>query len=81
MSQSVIVETDGGQIITAQFYATVGPASARIIFRKKIEMGDAYFGNDNQSPFREKPAIVKIDFDKDGKIFVSKDQPDFVLQK
>jgi beta-xylosidase len=42
---------------------------------------DAYFGNDNQSPFREKPAIVKINFDKDGKISVSKDQPDFVLQK
>jgi xylan 1,4-beta-xylosidase len=42
---------------------------------------DAYFGNDNQSPFREKPAIVKVDFDKDGRIFVSKDQPDFVLQK
>ena len=42
---------------------------------------DAYFGNDNQSPFREKPAIVKVDFDKDGKIFVAKDQPDFVLQQ
>jgi beta-xylosidase len=42
---------------------------------------DAYFGNDNQSPFREKPAIVKIDFDKDEKISVSKNQPDFVLQK
>jgi alpha-galactosidase len=41
---------------------------------------DAYFGNDNQSPFREKPAIVKIDFADDGKIFVAKDQPDFVLQ-
>jgi hypothetical protein len=42
---------------------------------------DAYFGNDNQSPFREKPAIVKIDFDDGGKIFVAKKQPDFVLQK
>jgi beta-xylosidase len=41
----------------------------------------AFFGNDNQSPFREKPAIVKIDFAADGKIFVAKDQPDFVLQK
>jgi beta-xylosidase len=40
----------------------------------------AVFGNDNQAPFREKPAIVKIEFDKDGKIFISKDQPDFVLQ-
>ena len=41
---------------------------------------DAYFGNDNESPFREKPAIVKIDFAADGKIIVAKDQPDFVLQ-
>lgn len=40
-----------------------------------------YFGNDNQSPFREKPAIVKVEFDKNGKIIVAKDQPDFVLQK
>lgn len=39
-----------------------------------------YFGNDEQSPFREKPGIVKIDFDKDGKIFVADEQPAFVLQ-
>ena len=42
---------------------------------------DAYFGNDNQSPFREKPAIVLVDFDREGKIFVAKDQPDYVLEK
>ncbi len=41
----------------------------------------AFFGNDNAAPFREKPAIVKIDFAADGKIVVAKDQPDFVLQK
>jgi xylan 1,4-beta-xylosidase len=41
---------------------------------------DAYFGNDNQSPFREKPAIVKIDFDAEGRILVSKSQPDFALK-
>ena len=29
---------------------------------------DCFFGNDNQAPFREKPAIVPIEFDKDGKI-------------
>ena len=39
----------------------------------------AFFGNDNAAPFREKPAIVKIDFAADGKIFVAKDQPDFVI--
>jgi beta-xylosidase len=35
----------------------------------------SYFGNDSQSPWREKPGIVKIDFEKDGKIIVSRHQP------
>jgi xylan 1,4-beta-xylosidase len=33
-----------------------------------------YFGNDDQSPFREKPAIVRIEFAEDGKILVAKKQ-------
>ena len=41
----------------------------------------AYFGNDNQSPFREKPAIVRIEFDAEGLIQVAKAQPGFVLNK
>lgn len=40
-----------------------------------------YFGNDSQSPFREKPAIVKVDFTAAGKIVVAKQQPDSVTQK
>lgn len=39
------------------------------------------FGNDDQMSFREKPAIVRIEFDADGLIHVAKDQPDFVLQE
>jgi xylan 1,4-beta-xylosidase len=39
------------------------------------------FGNDTASNWREKPGLVKIDFAADGKIFVAKDQPDFVLQQ
>jgi len=35
----------------------------------------SYFGNDTQTPFREKPAIVKVDFASDGKIFVAAKQP------
>jgi xylan 1,4-beta-xylosidase len=35
----------------------------------------SFFGNDNQSPFREKPAIVKIDFDAQGRIMVAAKQP------
>ena len=41
----------------------------------------AYFGNDDQAPFREKPAIVQVEFDADGLIHVAKNQPDFVLQE
>jgi len=35
----------------------------------------SYFGNDTQTPFREKPAIVKVDFDSSGKIGVAAKQP------
>ena len=35
----------------------------------------SFFGNDSQAPFREKPAVVKIDFDAQGKIVVAKQQP------
>lgn len=35
----------------------------------------SFFGNDTQAPFREKPAVVKIDFDPAGKIVVAKKQP------
>lgn len=39
----------------------------------------AYFGNDNQSPFREKPALVRVEFNDDGRIGVARNQPAFVL--
>lgn len=35
----------------------------------------SYFGNDGQSPFREKPAILKIDFAPDGRIHLAARQP------
>ncbi len=40
----------------------------------------AFFGNDGQAPWREKPGIVRIDFDKDSKIVVAKTQPGFILR-
>ncbi|WP_207424952.1 family 43 glycosylhydrolase [Pedobacter sp. SYSU D00535] len=40
-----------------------------------------FFGNDNQAPWREKPGIVKVEFDKQGLIKVASKQPDFVLKK
>lgn len=41
----------------------------------------AYFGNDNQAPFRERPAIVRVEFSADGRIHVAKEQPEFVLKR
>jgi beta-xylosidase len=35
----------------------------------------AFFGNDNQSPWREKPGLACIDFNKDGRILVNAKQP------
>jgi len=35
----------------------------------------SFFGNDTQTPFREKPAIVKVDFASDGRIIVAAKQP------
>jgi hypothetical protein len=34
-----------------------------------------YFGNDEQSAWREKPGIVRIDFAPDGRVIVSRHQP------
>lgn len=48
---------------------------------KNGEWWCAFFGTDNEAPFREKPAMMKINFAAGGKIMVSKYQPDFVLQK
>lgn len=44
----------------------------------KDKQGDwwgSYFGNDPQSPWREKPGLVRINFAPDGKIVVAKQQP------
>jgi hypothetical protein len=38
------------------------------------------FGNDDQSPWREKPGMVRIDFEPDGKIKIADEQPAFILQ-
>ena len=40
-----------------------------------------FFGDDQQAPWREKPGIIKIEFDKKGKISIAKKQPDFILTK
>lgn len=39
-----------------------------------------YFGNDEASPFREKPAMVQIDFNPDGTIKIADEQPSFILR-
>lgn len=40
----------------------------------------AYFGNDSQSPWREKPGLVKVYFVEDGKVMIAKDQL-FIVDK
>ncbi len=39
-----------------------------------------YFGNDEASPFREKPGLVRIDFAADGRIKIADEQPAFLLR-
>lgn len=34
-----------------------------------------FFGNDDQMPFREKPGLIAIEFDKAGRVVASTDQP------
>jgi xylan 1,4-beta-xylosidase len=41
----------------------------------------SYFGNDNQSPWREKPGIIRVQFDQDGKLRAADKQPEFILVK
>lgn len=40
-----------------------------------------YFGNDEQSPWREKPGLMRIDFKPDGRIKIADEQPAFVLRE
>lgn len=50
----------------------------------KAKNGDwftCFFGDDANAPWREKPGIIKIDFDKEGKVKVAEKQPDFILVK
>jgi hypothetical protein len=48
----------------------------------KSKNGDwftCFFGDDKQAPWREKPGIIKIEFDSSDKIQIAKNQPEFIL--
>ena len=48
----------------------------------KAKNGDwftCFFGDDSQAPWREKPGIIKVEFDRNGKIGIAKKQPKFIL--
>lgn len=50
----------------------------------KAKNGDwftCFFGDDQQSPWREKPGIIKVEFDSKGKISIAQKQPEFILNK
>jgi len=38
-----------------------------------------YFGNDASAPFREKPGVVRVEFDRERKVRVAKNQPEWLL--
>ena len=42
---------------------------------RKGRWWSSYFGNDRQSPWREKIGFVRVDFDAEGRAFPAKDQP------
>lgn len=42
---------------------------------KKGNWWCSYFGNDSQSPWREKISFVKIAFNREGRVYPAKDQP------
>lgn len=48
---------------------------------KKGNWWCAFFGNDNQVAWREKPGVVRIEFTKEGKIHVAEKQPKWILAK
>lgn len=46
------------------------------VFRDKDGLWwSTYFGNDEQSHFREKPALLRVEFDPDGRIVTAGEQP------
>lgn len=55
-----------------------GPAGAGggNVFRdREGNWWQTFFGNDDQMPFREKPAVIAIEFDQDGKVRAKARQP------
>lgn len=63
-----------------QWHETVPTGGGTNFFQDKNGLWwCAYFGNEPHAPFREMPAIVRVEFGTDGKIGVASKQPDFVL--
>jgi len=58
-----------------RFEAIPGAGGGCIFQDKAGNWWATFFGNDNQQPWREMPAIIKVEFAADGKIVVSKEQP------
>jgi beta-xylosidase len=58
-----------------RFEAIPGAGGGDFFQDKEGNWWATYMGNDNQQPWREMPAIIKVDFAADGRIVVAKDQP------
>jgi beta-xylosidase len=60
VSQSVIVETAGGQIITAEFHASVGPAAAAPVAPWIPDRGDGTYQNPVLNADYSDPDVVRV---------------------
>jgi hypothetical protein len=73
-------DEDGDTAYTARSMITVEQleyADHSLIATKDREgrWWSTFFGNDEQSHFREKPGLIRVDFDAEGRIVVAADQP------
>lgn len=66
---------------TGRFEAVPSNGGTNFFKAKNGDWFTCFFGDDKQAPWREKPAIIKIEFDMSGKISISKKQPEFILNK
>jgi len=66
---------------TGRYEAVPCNGGTNFFMSKNGDWFTCFFGDDSQAPWREKPGIIKIEFDKTGKINIAPKQPEFILNK
>jgi xylan 1,4-beta-xylosidase len=81
----IIVGGDGNYYMTGSTGDNIWAFNDGVELWRSSDLKDwKYLGmvcNDNQSPWREKPGIVRVQFEENGKIKVADKQPEFILIK